>query len=177
MTEDNRSWDCALLGESARAFYAFTLYRDLPVSERSLEKVQQKYDRSTSYRRQLAKWSSRFAWVERVTAYDAFIDAVKREAAREAIIEMAVRQAQIGIDLQAAGMAVFIDDKGQLKPLTKRLRPQDAIRAIEVGARTERTARGEPAEIIKGDFTIRPAKELTDDELAEIIQRERLEEE
>ena len=176
MSDD--TWKARLLSESARAFHAFTLYRDLPASERSLEKVQQKYNRSTSYRRQLAKWSSRFAWVARAAAYDVSLDAVRREAAREALVEMATRQAQIGMDLQTAGMAVFIDESGNLRQdVVQRLKPQDAIRALEVGVKIERVARGEPAEILKADHTIRLARELTDDELAEIIQREALEEE
>jgi hypothetical protein len=56
--------------ESDKAYEAFTAYLHLG-SDRSLDKVRQKYAKSTSYKRQLQKWSSAYLWVSRASAYDA----------------------------------------------------------------------------------------------------------
>jgi len=157
-------WEHPLAGESARAFAAFCAYRDMPASERSIARVHQTHIKTASKsKRWLAEWSRRFAWVERAAGYDAFLDSVKREAAREAIVEMATRQAEEGMALQEKGLKRL-----QQMPL-KSMSASDAIRAMEVGVRIERLARGEPAEITRGHFTIRPAADLTDDELAQVI--------
>jgi DNA-directed RNA polymerase subunit H (RpoH/RPB5) len=55
--------------ETATSFTWFTRYLDLGV-DRTLEKVQKKYKKNTSYIRQLAKWSTKYNWVDRSNAYD-----------------------------------------------------------------------------------------------------------
>jgi len=163
--------------ESTKAFHAFMLYRDMGAKERSLELVRQKLLKTTGYRRHLQNWSSTYQWVARATAYDDHIAEVRRIARERAIEEMTERQAKIGAALQQVGMIHFLGDDGQINKQTARdMKEGDAVKAIEVGVKVERTARGEPTEIIKGDHTIRAAKELTDDELAEIVQREQLKE-
>jgi len=54
------------LGESAKAFAAFVVYRDMG-EERSLEKVAQELGKSVSL---LQRWSSQHEWVTRVLAWD-----------------------------------------------------------------------------------------------------------
>ncbi len=61
-------------GETDKAYSAFVDYMHLGIS-RSLEKLRQKYNRNTSYTRQLAKWSSEYLWVSRASAYDASLRA------------------------------------------------------------------------------------------------------
>jgi hypothetical protein len=61
--------------ESARAFNAFCIYRNLPPYERALEKCCQKLGKKwTGYHSQLKAWSSKFDWVKRAGAWDAYRD-------------------------------------------------------------------------------------------------------
>lgn len=63
---------------------AFTMYRDLG-SERSLRATQEKLGRPSGYQRTLEEWSRQQGWVERVAAFDAHLDRVRVESAREQI--------------------------------------------------------------------------------------------
>ena len=60
-------------GESAKAFEAFAIYRDMGV-ERSVRKVTQRLNKSLTL---IGKWSSRYNWPERARAYDR--DVYKRQ--------------------------------------------------------------------------------------------------
>ncbi len=55
--------------ESARAYAARVEYITAGPG-RSLEKLQQKIGKNTSYVRQLSEWSSRYGWVESARQYD-----------------------------------------------------------------------------------------------------------
>ena len=160
----NQPWH-RRLDESTKAFNAFVLYRDMLPKSRSLQKVCQKLTKRPPYLVQLKKWSSRYSWVARVTAHDDHLAELQREEVEYAIKEMASRQAQEGMALQQVGIRKFTDKDGKLKSPSD-LKPRDAIYAIDVGAKIERTARGEPTEIVKGDHTIRT---LTDEELTKIV--------
>jgi hypothetical protein len=54
-------------GESAKAFYAFVIYRNLEPEERSLQRVVSECNKSVSL---IGRWSSRWGWVERAAAWD-----------------------------------------------------------------------------------------------------------
>jgi hypothetical protein len=58
--------------ESARAYAARVEYVTMGAG-RSLEKLRQKYNRNTSYIRQLAEWSAKYGWVGSADKYDAEI--------------------------------------------------------------------------------------------------------
>lgn len=152
--------------ESSKAFHAFMLYRDMPPKERSLEKVRQKLTKTPPYLRHLKKWSSYYSWVARAQAHDDHLAAVGAEAQEKAVKDMAERQAREGMAMQSKGMTKLRRMKA------KDMQPRDAIHAVDVGAKLERTARGEPTEIVKEEITFRSAEDLTDDELAKIIQEE-----
>ena len=62
-------------GESAKAYQAFTLYRDLPLEERSLTTVSQRLGKSRSL---CARWSTQFRWVDRASAWDNHQDQMRR---------------------------------------------------------------------------------------------------
>ena len=81
--------------ESAKAYQAFVLYRDLPIAERSLTTVSQRLAKSRSL---CARWSSQFRWVERVDAWDEHQDQVRRQriaAEREKIYERQLQHNRI----------------------------------------------------------------------------------
>jgi hypothetical protein len=65
--------------ESAKAFEAWTVYRDLG-AERSLQKASTLYYGSTANVRQFERWSKRFGWVERARAFDDEREMVRRSA-------------------------------------------------------------------------------------------------
>lgn len=62
-------------GETSRAFELFGVYRDLGAA-RSIEKawkaVREKYGYKSP--RQLERWSTKYRWVDRARAYDAYVD-------------------------------------------------------------------------------------------------------
>jgi hypothetical protein len=75
-------------GETAKAYEAFRVYRDLGPVDRSQVKVG---ERGGKCRVQIERWSARYGWVERVRAYDAEIearDAEEIEQARQKAREM-----------------------------------------------------------------------------------------
>lgn len=169
MTTDLKPWH-RQPGETPKSFHAFMLYRDMLPKERSMERVAEKLGKVPGYRLLLEKWSSRYHWVARARANDSYLAEVRHEAMENAIREMAERQAQEGMWLQAKGIewlkSLGVDD----------IKARDAIQAIDIGAKVERTARGEPTEIIKGDVTVRakPMSDYTDEELDEIIAKKQL---
>lgn len=55
--------------ETNKAYHYFIGYLELG-KNRSLDKLRRKYNKNTSYKRQLAKWSAQHDWVDRVNAYD-----------------------------------------------------------------------------------------------------------
>lgn len=82
--------------ESAKAFAAFRISRDLPPWERSLRRAAEKIVRRSKRARSLngtlrllERWSSRCGWVERAVAWDEEQDRLKREA------ELAERLARV----------------------------------------------------------------------------------
>ena len=72
-------------GESARAYEAFCLYRDLG-PERSLAKVGQELGKSVSL---MERWSSEHDWVDRVKALEARDQMLKHDAVEEHLREKA----------------------------------------------------------------------------------------
>ena len=155
--------------ETAKAFAAFVLYRGMMPRERSLAKVHHS-DIKMSSRRWLAEWSRRHQWVARSLAHDEHLAAVKTESQEQAIIDMAERQAKEGLALQQKGL-----ERLASIPIEE-IKARDAISAVTEGAKLERMARGEPTEIVRGDHTIKAVREMTDEQLQEIIDRGRLEE-
>jgi hypothetical protein len=73
-----RAWE-RQLGESAKAYAAWTVYRDLG-PERSLRKTAQMYYGCIKNVHQLARWSRKFDWVERARAFDDYHEMIRREA-------------------------------------------------------------------------------------------------
>jgi len=56
-----------LPGETAKAYEAFAVYRELETGQRSLERVSRTLHKSVTF---LGRWSSKYNWVERAAAYD-----------------------------------------------------------------------------------------------------------
>ena len=124
-------------GETAKAYAAFLVYRNLSAVERSVPKAAQQMDKDASL---LQKWCTKYRWVGRALAYDSEQDRQRAIRSRRDIESMQERQADIGQLMQAKGVQ-------RLRNMTDAeialLAPWEAIRLIEAGARLEREARGE----------------------------------
>src|SRR5690349_14917579 len=105
-----------LPGESAQAYKAFTIYRNLPSGKRSLAAVSHRIavgrrksglviikegespERAPKgYRKKTGRvglWSRKFRWQERAAAWDLMLDSRLREKQLDAIEKMAQRHAQ-----------------------------------------------------------------------------------
>ena len=83
-------------GERTKAYYLFTLYRDLgPL--RTIDKVKEKYSKEqgkTLSLNQLHKYSSRCQWVCRAEAYDDHLNEIYLQEKEEQIKEMDNRQSR-----------------------------------------------------------------------------------
>jgi hypothetical protein len=127
--------------ESAKAYAAFVAYCEMG-SQRSLEKVQQKYARNTSYIRVLARWSAQHRWQERVRQYDAALARAGMEARieqyRQDVIEHGERYRKVGRDLHDAARVLLFellrrkDDLDYSPALLGTI-----VRAVEAGSNLE----------------------------------------
>jgi len=76
--------------ETSKAYKAFCEFRDAG-TERSLSKLAQELNVSKTH---LGNWSSKYDWVNRVQAFDDYIEARVRARNEKAIIEMRFRHAK-----------------------------------------------------------------------------------
>lgn len=122
--------------ESARAYEAFVVYRDMGAA-RSLEKVQQKLDKSTTM---LGRWSGEHNWQARVRAYDDYIDAKARAIidaqAVEQRVAMLKRHADMGRAMQSKGIEYLVKNGVD--------NSASAITATKTGIELERKSAGLP---------------------------------
>lgn len=118
--------------ESARAYQAFAVYRDMGAG-RSLVRLSQEHGKSIAT---VTLWSTRHAWADRVRAFDA--EAGRRAAAKSLNdhAEVRARQAKLGRLLQSKGE----ERVTALVPLD--LAPAEAVKTIIDGAKLERDALG-----------------------------------
>ena len=87
-------------GESAKAFEAFAIYRDIGV-ERSVRKVTQRLNKSLTL---IGKWSSAYNWPERARAYDRDLDRQAHAQAVREVRSMTNRHIRIAMQLQAKAL-------------------------------------------------------------------------
>lgn len=152
-----KSWE-PQEGESIPAFQAFAEYRDLGV-DRSLEAVRQKVGKSS---RLLARWSSRWKWVERVKEYEAYMDSLEQKAREKALTKKAEDWATKELEMaallydKAKAMLAFPlaqqrSKDGQTIVEPARWGMRDAASIAEVGVKMERLARGQSTENVTVD--------------------------
>jgi hypothetical protein len=118
--------------ESRAAFEAFALYRDMGPG-RSHRRVAETLGKTVGV---IAFWSHRHAWVARCDLWDQELDRTRQAAARQAIEEMAARHATLASSLLTkVGWRLLAVEAADLTV-------DQALRALEVGVRIEREARG-----------------------------------
>jgi hypothetical protein len=93
-TEKRELWD-QLSNESERAHQAIQTFLSLPSNDRTIIEAYRRHVGNTQAPKPSdtwAKWSRDFAWAERASAYDAYLESLRREAFERGIEEEAERQ-------------------------------------------------------------------------------------
>jgi hypothetical protein len=142
--EEQRPWD-RQMGEGSKAYSHFCIYRDMGVS-RSLRQME-KLDACTSQLRQLMRWSSRWAWVDRSQRYDDHLqhqDRLRQEEERKDMVSRHAKIAVLSQTLVVKGIEKLVAEIEQGK---RDLSASEASRLLDVAVKIERLSRGEPTEI------------------------------
>jgi hypothetical protein len=95
-TEKRELWD-QLSNESERAHRAFQTFLSLPSNNRTVIGAYRSHVSNPTAHKvsdTWARWSRDFAWAERASAYDAYLESLRREAYERVIEEEAERQAR-----------------------------------------------------------------------------------
>src|SRR5215213_7127350 len=95
-TEKRELWD-QLSNESERAYRAFQTFLRLPSNNRTVIGAYRSHvgnEEAHKVSDTWAKWSRDFAWAERASAYDAYLESLRREAYERAIQDQAAQQAR-----------------------------------------------------------------------------------
>jgi len=66
--------------ETAKAYKAFTIYRDLPTEERSLQKTCEILHKNTTT---IRDWSAKYSWVDRAAQHDVYLSNLKLKKREE----------------------------------------------------------------------------------------------
>ena len=135
--EERPLWERAE-GESAKAFEAFGVYRDLPLEERSLSAVAERLRKSKSL---CARWSTQYRWVARVNAWFDHQDELKRNrlaAEREKMLERQLQQNRIASQALMAPL-LALAKRGQTKA-----EPFAGVSDLELGKIASFAARSLP---------------------------------
>ncbi len=129
--------------ETAQAFQAFSVYRDMAPSVRSLAKVGKQLGKSTTL---MDRWSARHQWGERVLAWDSYLDKQAREEAVKEVREMSGRHTRLA--------RAFLSKVAQrlVQVQNETLTAMEAIRWAEVAVKMERLACGLEESVIRVDM-------------------------
>lgn len=144
-------WD-RQTGESARAFAAFAMYRDLGPA-RSTGKAATTTGKTS---RTFEEWCTTWGWVERAAAWDDNADRLQRERnlieQQEARAEMLRDHLSVGkafVQVAAMGLQQYDGTQpGAVKRIEK-LSAGDLARMADTGVKIERLSRGESSERIE----------------------------
>jgi hypothetical protein len=127
-------------GESAKAFHAFTLYRDMRAG-RSLANVGRTLgETGVAGPSMVAEWSARWRWVERADAYDRDQDRRDREEHDRARADARRTQTMAGTLLIGGAIRRIAGDDGEsdIAPLNlNEMSPTEVARWAEVGAKLQ----------------------------------------
>lgn len=146
-------------GETSKSFAAFAVYRDLG-PRRSLAKaaqvlIEQGVRKGTArgVASDLAEWSVKHGWVDRVVEYDLYTDRRLREENESELRQAARRQADLGVGLQIAvskrlrGYASEEEQVNRIDP--NEMDWTDVAQLTRIGVNVERLARGQPTDVLQ----------------------------
>lgn len=126
-------------GETARAFEAFVVYRDMGAS-RSIRKVAQNLNKAVTT---LAEQSSKYEWVKRVAAWDAEQDRINRIEMLDDMAKTRKKQRDQARKMQEKGMELLENIRlGDAKL-------SEIVSLLKAGMEQERIAIGDVGEVIE----------------------------
>jgi hypothetical protein len=150
-TESERnSWD-QLPEESAKAFRAFALYRDMGW-DRSVKKVVLEWTKSRSL---IYRWSIRYQWKERAQDWDVYQDQLGQAQAIRTRLAMNKATLEIAQDMQAKAMRGYqaLETVRKVKdPVTGEekmelaIKPADLLRILEASHKLAKDVLGKADE-------------------------------
>ncbi len=140
----HQAWD-RQPDESTLAYSYFTVYRDLGPVDRTEPAVAKIISRALSV---VKSHKQRNNWKARAIAYDTWFELQLRDASEAARIEMAKRQAQIGMTMQERATEGL-----DMLDMTES-NANEIARLASEGTKIERLARGESTENILGKGVI-----------------------
>jgi hypothetical protein len=133
-------------GESARAFSAFVVYRDLPPENRKIDAVRdQLYPQAPWAKDKLHRWAQEHHWQVRADAWMSKIDLERRQVQLETVRSMTARHIEAAIAMQLRGLSALrgLSNKADLTAAEIRM-------LITEGAKLERLSRGLATDRIGG---------------------------
>lgn len=166
--------------ERSKAFYLFTLYRDLgPL--RTINKVQDTYSEEqgkTISLNQLHKYSGRCEWVKRVEAYDDYVDGLLRLEHEQAILEMVKRHSERSEEFQEKIKELIEDPEfEEMSPTQKAWALNTNIHSYVKIALLERLSRGETTDKTETNTNLKAEKIDVFDDIRELKETIKLSEE
>ena len=123
-------------GESAKAFEAFRIYRDMG-PERNLRAVGERLGKSRAI---IERWSSSNQWVERVRAYDNDLERAAHQEALKSVREMQKRHISIAAQLQNKALLALQKTKPE------HMKPGELLSFMKEAAKLERETRSDIVE-------------------------------
>ena len=134
-------------GETAKAWNAFRIYRDMDPADRSVSKTKTKLGVGTTPH--VDMWCSKFQWVSRAGAYDEHMDELKRNQRERERLAASDRRVQIAKNMQLVGGAAVqelgkkIQEALQAGEPIPKISLKDATAIINAGVQIERLESGE----------------------------------
>lgn len=143
--------------ESTKAWYAFTIYRDLG-HLRTQAKVLKQIGKSASYKRIVEIWSVKWGWGVRCRAWEDEEDKIRRAEDIKAIRSMRRRHIKLAEAMSDLGESELRKHLAKAKGKAKKsaLSSKEIIRLIESAAKLETRSYGEPEELTRQEITNAP---------------------
>lgn len=117
--------------ESSKAYHAFCLYL-WDGHWRSMSKVADALGKGFSYENQLWKWSAKFNWLDRVQAFDTYVDTMQMRQ------YLAEQQAAFGRHIEhASQLEEKVFDELMSRDLNE-MKPSELIRLYDIASKIER---------------------------------------
>lgn len=135
-------------GETALAFEAFVIYRDMGPS-RTTKAVAEQLQKSHGL---IARWGTVNHWVRRAHSHDAELDRRKRYGELREVEKMRKRQVKSALLMQEIAnieLAKMLGEAGRTKKKRGSLDEKTILKLLAQGAKLERINRGEPGEIVE----------------------------
>lgn len=151
-------------GETSKAYEAFCVYRDLPLSKRTIAEAAEKLGK---HRTGLEHWAQRYNWKERVLAYDAYMAGLTLIDRKKELDEANKRHVQEARAIQYKAMEAL----QAMRP--EDLKPAEILAFTEKAIDIERRALNVPNPAVQQEVyhhhTVEPPKRSEEEERDHMI--------